>query len=515
MRKILLHLLVLCSVLALSSLGLKAQKISSKEIDKIVENTIKDFNVPGIALGIVKDGKVIYSKGYGLCSVDANKKVDENTLFGIASNSKAFTTTALAILVEQNKISWDDKVRKYIPEFKMYDAYVTEEFTIRDLLCHRSGLGLGAGDLMLFPHINNFTIDDIIHNLSYLKPVSSFRTKYDYDNLLYIVAGEIIHRVSGLSWVDFIEKNIMKPLDMNSSAATFLSLKDTANIATPHIPVDNKLQASSRCYSDVLNAAGGIYSSVADMNKWMLAQLAKGKYADTRLFSEKSSNEMWKPQTIKNAWAMPSYITNFKAYALGWEVGDLNGYKEVSHTGGLPGMVTQVTMIPEMQLGIVVLTNQQSGLAFMAITDAIKDKYLDIKDVDRIKLYKSFEDRRAGANNEIAAKLWKHIADNKSSIDTKVYEGTYTDKWWGDVSITNKDGRLYFKSLRSPLMHGEMYLYNASTFVVKWADRSFKADAYAIFQLDENANPIGFKMKAISPETDFSFDFQDLDFSKK
>jgi CubicO group peptidase (beta-lactamase class C family) len=514
MRKIFKYLLAISLLLSVGSISAEAQKISSKEIDKIVKNTLKSFNVPGIAVAVVKDGKLLHTKGYGITSIETKNKVDENTLFGIASNSKAFTTAALAILVEQNKLSWDDKVRKYIPEFKMYNSYVTEEFTIRDLLTHRSGLGLGAGDLMVFPHISDFTVDDIIHNLPYLKPVSSFRTKYDYDNLLYIVAGEVIARVSGLSWVDFIEKNIMKPLDMKRSAGTFLSLKDTTNIATPHTPVDGKLQVTSRCYSDILNAAGGIYSSVADMSKWVNTQLYKGTFNEKTLFSKKSSYEMWKPQTIKNAWAMPHYKTNFKAYALGWEVCDVNGHMEVSHTGGLPGMLTQVTMIPDMKLGIVVLTNQQSGLAFMAITDAIKDKFLGIKKVDRVKLYKSFEGNRKANNDKISAKVWKVIADSKLSVDTKAFEGTFTDKWWGDVKITDKGGKLFFQSIRSPLMHGEMIFYKGNTFVVKWADRSFKADAYAMFHLNANGEPIGFKMKAISPETDFSFDFHDLEFTR-
>lgn len=512
MKNFLRYFLLVSLFLSFACLSTNAQKISSRQIDKIVEKTLKSFNVPGMAVAVIKDGKLVIAKGYGITSIDSKKEVDKNTLFAIASNSKAFTTASLAILVEQKKLAWDDKVTKYIPEFKMYNSFVTEEFTIRDLLTHRSGLGLGAGDLMVFPTINSFTVADIIHNLRYLKPVSSFRTKYDYDNLLYIVAGEVIERVSGDTWVDFVEKNIMKPLNMNTSAGSFLTLKDTSNIASPHIPVNGKLQITSRCYSTTLNAAGGIYASVSDMSKWVSAQLNKGEYNGKKIFSKRSSFEMWKPNTIKNAWAMSHYKTNFKAYALGWEVEDLNGHKQVSHTGGLPGMVTQVTMIPDLELGIIVLTNQQSGLAFMAVTDAIKDKYLGIKKVDRIKLYKSFEDRNKTRYNSISAKVWKEINDNNSIVDTKMFEGKFTDKWWGDVNITKVDSKLFFNSLKSPSMHGEMLYYKANTFVVKWHDRSMKADAYVMFNLNENGKAIGFKMKAISPETDFSFDFQDLDF---
>ena len=190
----------------------------------------------------------------------SKEPVNENTLFGIASNSKAFTTAALAMLVDEGKINWDDKVVKYIPEFKMYNDYVTQEFTIRDLLTHRSGLGLGAGDLMIWPDGNNFTTQDIIMNLQYLKPVSAFRAKYDYDNLLYIVAGEVIHKVSGISWGEFIENRIMKPLEMTQSAASFLRLKDTTNVIMPHVPTEGKLKAIARYKNQILDPAGGIYS---------------------------------------------------------------------------------------------------------------------------------------------------------------------------------------------------------------------------------------------------------------
>ena len=220
-----LNRLIPLAFLFLVTISVSSQTITSREIDSLVEKTMKTFDVPGIAVAIVKDDKVIHSKGYGVRSLNTMQKADENTLFGIASNSKAFTTAALGILIDEKKLSWDDKVIDYIPEFRLYNPYVTEEFTIRDLLTHRSGLGLGAGDLMIWPGLNNFTLKDIIHNLRYLKPVSGFRTKFDYDNLLYIVAGEVVARVSGMSWEDFIETRIMKPLNMTGSAAAYQQVK--------------------------------------------------------------------------------------------------------------------------------------------------------------------------------------------------------------------------------------------------------------------------------------------------
>ncbi|HWH63539.1 MAG TPA: serine hydrolase domain-containing protein, partial [Ginsengibacter sp.] len=256
--------------LLIASINLKAQFITSAQIDSLTELTLKTFDVPGIAVAVVKDGKVIHAKGYGVRSLNTKLPVDENTLFGIASNSKAFTVAALGILVDEGKVKWDDKVTDYIPEFRMYNPYVTEEFTIRDLLTHRSGLGLGAGDLMFWPDSNNFTKKEMIYNLRYLNQVSSFRTKFDYDNNLYMVAGEVIAAVSGMSWEEFIQKRILDPLQMKNSAPSYNLLKDKSNVIDPHAPVDGMVKVIRRDTNETLDAAGGIYSNLTDMCKWII-----------------------------------------------------------------------------------------------------------------------------------------------------------------------------------------------------------------------------------------------------
>ena len=249
-----------------------SQQINN-EIDNVTLKAMELFDVPGIAVAVVKDGKVIHSKGYGVRSINHPEKVDIHTNFGIASNSKAFTSAALAILIDRNKLHWDDRVIQYIPEFKMYNEYVTQEFTIRDLLTHKSGLGLGAGDLMVWPDGHNFTSKDVIQNIQFLKPVSSFRTRYDYDNLLYIIAGVVIERVSGMSWAEFVEKEIMNPLDMTKSAGNWNRLADKSNVIDPHVPIDGELQVIDRYTNTIFDAAAGIYSNVDDLSKWVLMQL--------------------------------------------------------------------------------------------------------------------------------------------------------------------------------------------------------------------------------------------------
>ncbi|PVD51732.1 serine hydrolase [Terrimonas sp.] len=496
-------------------------QLTAKAIDDVVERSMKAFDVPGIAVGIIKDGKVVHAKGYGVRSLNTKQKTDENTLFGIASNSKAFTATALGLLVDQGKIKWDDKVRDYIPEFKLYDPYVTEEFTIRDLLTHRSGLGLGAGDLMIFPDSSNFELKDIIHNLRYLKPVSSFRSKYDYDNNLYIIAGEVVARVSGKSWDDFVQQNIIDVIGMTKTATSYNRVKDKTNIIDGHAPVDGKVEAIGRNIFRLGAAAGGLNSNITDLCKWVQLWLNRGKYGDglsRQLFSENVYREITSPQTIIPVWAPGAYNTHFAAYGLGFFLSDEKGYKRITHTGGLAGVVTQITMFPELNLGIIVLTNQQEGGAFTSITNQIKDSYFGIKGTDRVAEYSANRQKQMASAKQLMDSIWNDIKVVQQSVkekaDFNVYTGTYRDPWFGDVVISVKNGKPWLDSKRSYKLTGEMFYYKGNTFVVKWNDRSMDADAFASFVLDESGKAVGLTMKAIYPLTDFSYDFQDLDFRK-
>ena len=502
--------------LLLSTFSSIAQ-ITEKEVDVLVENTMKAFNVPGIAVGIIKDGKLVLAKGYGVSNINTNQKVDANTLFGIASNSKAFTANALAILVDEGKINWDDKVIKYLPDFKMYNDYVTNEFTIRDLLTHKSGLGLGAGDLMIWPDGHDFTPKDIVKNIQYLKPVSGFRTKYDYDNLLYVIAGEVIEKVSGKSWCDFVEERIMKPIGMKNSAASWNRLKDTTNVIVPHVPTNGKLEVIKRYTNPIFDAAAGLYASVNDISQWLNFQMNKGNFDGKQLISEKQIIETWSSQTILPNRKSHPYTTNFRSYGLGWQLTDINGHLQVSHTGGLDGIVTQTIMFPNEKLGIIVLTNQQSGAAFTVISNTIKDSYLGLPKFDH--LANLTQDRKQAEDNadKITDEVWAQVDKNikaKTKIDTKKYIGIYKDNWFGEVSIYEKKGKLYFTSKRSPRLTGELFFYKDQNFVVKWNIRSFHADSHIFFDIDTTGKSNHFTMKAISPLTDFSYDFHDLDFTR-
>ena len=512
---------IVLSLLLLAFRVADAQVLDSAAIDSLVERSMKTFEVPGISVGVIKDGKVIHSKGYGIRSLKTQEKMDENTLVAIGSNTKAFTTAALGILVDEGKIKWDDKVRTYIPEFTVYNPYVSEEFTIRDLLTHRSGFGLGAGDLMIFPDGTDFTKKDIIHNLRYLKQTSSFRSKFDYDNLLYIVAGEVIERVTGKTWGDFVEERITRPLGMAKSAASFSRLKDMRNVTDPHASVNNKVQVVPHNTLRAGEPAGAIYSNITDMSKWVQALLARGKYGDglsKTLISEAVHKDLWTPQTILPVGAPGPYNTHFAAYGLGFGLSDVKGYKQVSHTGGIDGMVTQVTMIPELDLGIVVLTNQMEGLAFVSITNQIKDGYLGRSGTDWVTDLSAQRKKQVDQARTITDGIWGEIDKVQKSgnrtVDITQFAGRYTDPWLGDATISVKNGKPWFDAKRSPKLTGEMFPYKGNTFVVKWGDLSMPADAFVNFSLDEEGKASGFTMRSISPLTDFSFDFQDLNFRR-
>lgn len=492
-------------------------QLTSPKIDLLMEDALAKFKVAGASIAVVKDGKIIHLKGYGVSSIETKKAVNENTNFQIASNTKAFTTAALSILEDEGKIKWTDKVKDYLPEFKMYNDYVTENFNIQDLLTHRSGLGLGVGDLMFFPDGSNFTIKDVLTSFQYFKPVSAFRTKFDYDNLLYIVAGELIARVSGMSYEEFVQKRIVDPLQMKNTFVGSRLIKDKSNFAVSHSSESGTIKTIDS-FGDQMNAAaGGIFSNAEDMAKWMIVRLNKGQYgADLKstLFSLKNHNEMWRIHTVQESHEDPRYNFHFNGYGLGWQISDEKGNLKVSHTGGLPGMLSIVAMYPDLNLGIVILTNTENGGGglFSAVSNTISDSYLALDDfgwTDKLVGWMN-EDRSAG--DDVTKKVWEKVKQSKNiKIKNEDFIGVYADKWFGEIEVFEKNKQLWFKSYRSPKLNGPMAFYNANTFAIKWEYQAMNCDALTMFSLDENGKAQSIKMKGISPNIDFSFDFQDLD----
>src|SRR5580658_5648842 len=437
MKKSRVRFLLFAVLFLLCGPSLFGQSGPPADLDAYVARDMKAFDVPGIAVAIVKDGKVVLAKGYGVRTLGEPTPVDENTLFGIGSNTKAFTSAALASLVDAGKISWDDKLYERLKGFQMYDPYVSHEMTIRDLLTHRSGMGLGEGDLLFWPH-TTYTRDDIIFRLRFMKPASSFRSRFAYDNLMYIAAGQIIPAVTGKPWEEYIREKILLPLGMKTSNLSTNAFKPGDNYASPHSEVDGKLQVVP--FTDLDNAApaGAINSSVAEMSKWVMLQLNHGKIpgSDQRIFSEAQSREMWTPQTLTPTGsggdpALAPLRAKFSAYALGWGIRDYHGRKLVSHSGGVSGFVTRVALVPEENLGILIFTNAEEGAAFESILFHVLDSYFGVPPTDWTTAMKAATDKEAKEAQEmIAASSKGRAADSKPSLPLEKYAGVYNDAWY-------------------------------------------------------------------------------------
>ena len=492
-----------------------AQVDSPGELDAFVERVREQFEVPGIALAIVKDGKLVTAKGYGVKTLGNVGRVDARTKFGIASNTKLFTATALGILVEERKLEWDAPVIRYLPWFRLGDPYVTHELTIRDLLVHRSGLGLGAGDLLWWP-ASDYDRKEIAYRLRYLPLAASFRSTYAYDNVLYTVAGEVIESLSGMSWEKFVETRILATVGMKGSTVRHSSASEGADVATPHARINGRLQPIEPFASDNTNPAGGINSCAEDMAKWLMTQLDSGRVADgSRLFSPETARQLWTLVTPLPIGSLPGSLSalmpNFNGYGLGVGIRDYRGKKLLVHTGGLPGYVSKVCMVPEVKLGIAVLTNQEAGGAFEAICYHLLDAYLGARPTDWIARFRSLQARGDSlANVALSRGAARRDSLSHPSLPLADYAGTYTDAWYGDVSIEYRDGKLSIKFSHTTALEGELLHWQHDTFVARWRNRELRADAFVTFALNPDGTIDQVKLKAVSPATDFSFDFQDL-----
>ena len=497
-----------------------AAPIPAFNLEADVTRVMKTFDVPGIAIAVVKDGKVIAARGFGVRKLGDPAPVDGKTLFEIASNSKAFTAAALAMLVDEGKLAWDDPVTRHLPDFQMYDAYVTHEMTVRDLLTHRSGLGLGAGDLLWWP-TTNFSTDEIIEKLRHIRPATSFRGSYAYDNLLYIVAGKIIAQKSGKSWGDTVRERILKPVGMTTTTTSLLENAGNPNVAHSHSKIDDKIAVVKAVPAANAVGAVGINTNAEDIARWMTVLLDGGKLEgskDSRLFSAAQSREMWTAQTpIKISEPKPALAAtrpNFSAYGLGFQLRDYKGMKLAMHGGALQGFYSRVLMVPEAKLGIAIFTNAESGGALTALQYRLLDQYLGAAPTDWIKLIGDAEhEAHAKELARIKGAATVRAAKSKPSLVLAAYDGQYQDAWYGIATIKTVGAKQVMSFARTPDLTGELEHYQHDTFIVRWKERNFNADAYVTFSLNPDGSIERMKMAPVSTETDFSYDFADLTFT--
>ena len=491
---------------------------SAYDLEADVKRVLTTFDVPGIAIAIVKDGQVVAARGFGVRKLGEATPVDGKTIFEIASNSKVFTAAALAMLVDEGKLAWDDPVTKHLPDFQMYDAYVTKEMTVRDLLVHRSGLGLGAGDLLWWP-TTSFSTDEIIHKLRYIRPATSFRNSYAYDNLLYIVAGKIIAQKSGKPWGDTVRERILTPVGMSATTTSLAENAGNPNVSAPHSKINGKIAAVKAVPAHNAVGAVGINTNAEEIAKWMNVLLSDGVVSkDVRLYSAAQSREMMTAQTpMKISEPKPALAAtkpNFFAYGLGLQLRDYKGRKLAMHGGALQGFYSRVVLVPEEKLGIAIFTNAESGGAMTSLQYRLLDHYLKVAPSDWIKLIADVE-AEATAKDLAAQKKAgaTRAAKSAPSLPLAAYDGEYQDPWYGAVSIRQVGAKRVMSFSRTPDLTGELEHFQHDTFIVRWKERNFNADAYVSFSLNPDGSIERMKMAPVSEQTDFSYDFQDLLFT--
>lgn len=496
------------------------------DVDAFVESAMQRFEVPGMMLTIVEGDTTTLARGYGVRKLGRPERVNERTVFEIGSCGKAFVSAALATLVDEGKLNWDDKLIDRLPGFRMYDGFASLEMTVGDMLVHNSGLSLGAGDLMFYPP-TTFTREDVVQRLRFLKPSRSFRSGYAYDNVLYIAAERLVEHVSGLPWERFVKERLFAPLGMNDSVASAYELRDD-NFGWPHGRIDGEMRGVGtveplrigETFGKPGNSplTGTIMSSASDMAHWLRVQLSSGVIGASRerLFSEASAREMWAPRTLVPITGVPAAIAatkpSFQAYALGWYVRDYRGHKIVMHSGSTDGFLTAVAIIPERRVALSISINSEDGEARWAVYYRLLDHYLGLPAQDWIEAYAQAREQRI---DEALAELRKPIDEVRGpgpSLPLAKYAGRYEDAWYGTITIGPPPaGRagLQISFDRSPGMRGALEHLRRDTFRTRWTDRSIE-DAYVTFTLRGDGTIDQITMQAISPLADFSFDYHDL-----
>jgi CubicO group peptidase (beta-lactamase class C family) len=486
-----------------------------KEIDAYAAKAGQEWKVPGFSVAIVKDDKVVFAKGYGVRELGKPETVDRDTLFAVASNTKAFTSAALATLVDEGKLKWDDPVTKYLPWFQLYDPYVTRELTVRDLLSHRSGLATFGGDLLWYE--TTYTREEIIRRIRHLKPVHGFRSRYGYQNIMFLAAGEIVPAVTGKSWDDYVRERFFAPLGMARTNTSLKQLKAAENVATPHNETEGTVKVVHYSNVDSAGGAAAINSTAAEMAEWVRLQLGRGTYQGKKIFSAASSREMWTPHTIVNGVSESAEKFNptvhFNLYGLGWALSDYRGRKVVTHSGGLDGMTSRVALLPEENLGVVILTNSETPLQaffYYKVFDLFTGAPARDWSADYVARVKAAREREEAETKRVED---ARVPNTKPSLPLSTYAGTYGGQMYGDAKVTEENGRLVVRLLPSPAYVGDLEHWHFDTFRIKWRESVVYPypRGWVTFHLDHQGKVSEMKIDVPNPD----FDFKELEFKRR
>jgi CubicO group peptidase (beta-lactamase class C family) len=507
----------------------ETSSFDSKATKQVIEKALTTFFTPGMSVGVVHQGKVVFLEGAGLRNIEKKSGVNPDTFFRLASTSKAFTAAAIGILVDQGKLNWSDKVTQHLPGFQMQDAWVTREFTIKDLLVHHSGLVGGAGDSMIWPEPSGFSRTEVVNNLRYLSPATSFRTAYAYSNVLYITAGEIIAKVAGMSYGDFIQQHIFEPLDMTCFAGDVPKAKLT-NAAMSYAHNDEKgiyavPRNSIQQTQQMSVAAGGIVCNAQSMTKWIKALLSP----DTLPFSMNVLNAQWSPETILNVSESEEKwdSTLFKTYGLGWRIADMLGYKLISHTGTLSGYQAYVALLPELQVGVVVLNNGSNYGARSSVMQHILKSFIPsakLPDDAPSDWIQALVNQQAQKEADYLAN-YEPVSDAAvpMQISNEEIIGTYQDEWFGAVIISGlnslkgqqDESILRIESERMLTLKGNVLAYEGNRFKVEWDNSNAAQDAFLIIETNFKNEVTGLKMHPFVATETKNHEYRDMHFIKQ
>lgn len=482
----------------------KSNKIDYAKFDAYFQNTIAEWGTPGMSIGIVKDGKLVFAKGYGVLEVGKPGKADENTLYAIASNTKAFTTAIIATLVQEGKLKWDDKVKDYLPYFELADPWVSSEITVKDILCHRVGLGTFSGDFIWYK--SGLTSEEIIKRLRYLPQKFSFRDGYGYSNVMYITSGELVRKVTGKSWGENVQQRILNPIGMNRTIYSLKNLEVKRNYATPHaLEKGNNIPISWIDWEEYA-ALGGVISSVKDMGNWMIFNMDNGIWGTDTILSASSRNIIWSPANsyVVNHTGKNDFNNHFRGYGLGWEISDFEGRMRVSHGGGYDGMISSVSMIPDEKLGVVVLTNGMKAPTTV-VTNYVFSAFLGLEEKDWSAELLERRNKRDSSDNRVADRIKSRVSATQPSLPVKDYAGSFFAPIYGNIYVTFKDDKLRIGFEHSPDLSATLEHWHYDVWKLIWDKKHAWFDFGTVkFNMDNNLKITGLEFDV--PNDDIFFE---------
>jgi len=495
-----LSFFIFIQVIILFAPVLPAQDVWETSLDEYIGKVVRDWKIPGLSIAIVKDDSIVFARGYGIREMGKKGKVDAHTLFAVASNTKAFTATLLGMLVDEGKLNWDDRVIDYLPSFQMFDPFVTRDIRIRDLLTHRSGLPTFGGDRLWIG--TSLSREEIITRIRHLEPSSPFRTKFQYQNLMFLVAGQIIPAVTGQTWDEAVQERIFNPLGMNDSYTSVLQLRGKKKVAAPHEVVAGKQIPIAYDNVDGVAPAASINSNVLDMAQWMIFNLGDGSFSDKQILSNRVMRELHAVQFPLSVSRYQERVlgTYFQGYGLGWFLSQYHGHKTISHGGGLSGMISLQTLVPDLKLGIIILTNFAPDSPTNVLTNYILDHYMGKEERDWSgEALERNEDRKKRREKSEKNIQDERIKGTRPSHLLTAYTGTYHEPVTGEIEIKLEKGKLVFDY--NPRYLGDLEHWHYDTFRVTWRHPIFDMDAksFLTFRMNASGEITGFTVTFYHP----------------